>query len=436
MGQLRKGFTTGTCASAAAKAAALFLLHNTLLPSLEGSPAPLSTVSPASSLAVSPVPSPAVSPAAPLLPSPVEIPLPGGAVSFLNPVPQDPSGDLAGYWGVQKDAGDDPDVTGGAWICAAVVQVDPKEFARLCREGQGYFHKDFPGLYLNGGRGIGMVTKQGLACPPGHYAINPVPRTMIFSAVRQVVDGHGDLGCLEIRLAVPGGEGLGERTFNPRLGIVGGISILGTTGIVEPMSQEALLETIRLDIRTRLLENSREQAGMLLMAPGNYGSTWLKTALGVPEDRIVRCSNFVKAAMEMAAEEGGRHLLFTGHLGKLVKVAGGVENTHSRYGDRRMEILGDLVRGCGELPDTDRERLLHRIGHANTTDEAVGILEEYGLAEQVLTLGAAQAKTWLEHWGAGHLKVEVVLFSGASRTVGRTKGARALLEKWRRGDAG
>jgi len=338
--------------------------------------------------------------------------------------PRDPEGELAGYWGVKKDSGDDPDVTNGTWICAAVAPVSRDEFERLCREGQGYFHKDFPGLYLNGGIGVGMVTKPGLACPPGHYAINPVPRAMIFQAVREAAEEWEHQGCLEIRLAVPDGQRLSAQTFNPRLGIAGGISILGTTGIVEPMSEQALVETIRLDIRTKAWEN-RE---ILLMTPGNYGSTYLKEAFGIPEGQTVKCSNFVAESAKILAEEGVRRLLFAGHAGKLVKVAGGAENTHSRYGDRPVEILTGLAARYVESRED-----LERIRSANTTDEALKILEEYALAEPVLALGARLVKEKMEMWGKGRIAVEVIVFSSAGGLAGKTDQAEQFLDMWHQG---
>ena len=380
--------------------------------------------------------------------------LPDGRSFSCEPVLQDPEGELAGYWGVEKDSGDDPDVTDGIWVCAMVVPVSREEFTRLCREGRGYVLREYPCLYLNGGRGIGVVTKPGLACPPGHYAINPVPRAMILKAVQEVVKAQGYRGFLEIRLALPRGEELAARTFNPHLGIQGGISILGTTGIVEPMSEQALVETIRLDIRTKAWENR----GVLLMTPGNYGSRYLREAFGIPEGQAVKCSNFVRDSVEMLAEEGILRLLFVGHAGKLVKVAGGVENTHSRYGDRRMEILGDLVEaslektetsagrgqkpmlsrggqmgqtGCAgatpDMPEGEKRRLLEAVRQANTTDEAMEILDGYGLAVPVLTLMARQVKRYMEVWGKGALAVEVIAFSPVRGLAGRTDQAEQFL---------
>lgn len=450
--QLRKGFTTGTCASAAAKAAAVFLLRNK---QPEAGKAGISRPqSSTTDLAEELAPGPGAfrqwgeglvpSPEKPVYESVglVSVPLPGGGAFSGEAVAQDPEGELAGYWGVKKDSGDDPDVTNGIWICARVVPISQRELERLHREGPGYAHEDCPRLYLNGGPGIGMVTKPGLACPPGHYAINPVPQTMILRTVREVVEEWEYQGCLEIRLAVPEGEELAARTFNPELGILGGISILGTTGIVEPMSEEALVETIRLDIRTKAWENPE----VLLMTPGNYGSTYLKEALGIPEGQAVKCSNFVADSVKILVEEGVRHLVFAGHLGKLVKVAGGVENTHSRYGDRRMEIMEMLAKSCVEeghslsvVPRTGARggaaELLSGVRRANTTDEAIELLAQYSLAEPVLALAASRVKAQMEQWGKGKLTVEVIVFS-SSGLAGKTDQAQEFLDRWEQRKAG
>ena len=286
--RLRNGYTTGTCAAAAAKAAAAFLLCG-------------KSDSDYSELA-----------------------LPGGTVCRI-PVtryePEQKTESPAFCYFVQKDSGDDPDVTNGTKVFARVRQADKSEFETLCRTGAGYYLEEYPKLYLNGGQGIGMVTKPGLSCPVGHYAINPVPRSMILGAVADVVQTAAFEEYLIVTIWIPEGEQLALQTFNPKLGIQGGISVLGTTGIVKPMSEEALLETIRLEIHMKAVNGAKE----LLMAPGNYGEEFLKKELGVPMGSAVLCSNFVKEAVLMAEMEGFRKLLFVGHIGKLIKVSAGVE---------------------------------------------------------------------------------------------------------------
>ena len=292
--KLRWGYTTGTCAAAASLAAAVMLLQGRRMEQ-------------------------------------VSLTTPKGVRLDLEVEEMDIRENCV-CCGVRKDAGDDPDVTNGTKVFARVRQADKSEFETLCRTGAGYYLEEYPQLYLNGGQGIGMVTKPGLSCPVGHYAVNPVPRSMILGAVADVVQTAAFEEYLIVTIWIPEGEQLALQTFNPKLGIQGGISVLGTTGIVKPMSEEALLETIRLEIHMKAVNGAKE----LLMAPGNYGEEFLKKELGVPMGSAVLCSNFVKEAVLMAEMEGFRKLLFVGHIGKLIKVSAGVENTHSRYGDGRM----------------------------------------------------------------------------------------------------
>lgn len=409
--QLRSGYTTGTCASAAAKAAAVFLLEKRL-------------------------------------PGTVTVHMPEGKISFWEPEPakafcqtekmaaekirqtaeeetekSSKEAENSGYWQVYKDAGDDPDVTNGTRVCAGVFPVEEDEFQKLVEQGTGYYLEEFPRLYLDGGIGVGMVTKPGLSCPVGHYAVNPVPRRMILNAVDEVCKETGDKKFLLVRIAIPDGEMLAEKTFNPNLGIVGGISILGTTGIVEPMSEQALVETIRLDIRMRALDGERT----LLMTPGNYGETFLQEKLGIPLGQAVKCSNFIGASIKIAAEENFLRLLFVGHIGKLVKVTGGAVNTHSRYGDRRMELMEKLAREEGA-----KEPLLTKVRGANTTEEALELLGEQGLAAQVMNLAARRVRKQLEMWGGGKLRAEVIVFSSSPAWIGKTEQAEKYLHLWKK----
>ncbi len=397
--RLRSGFTTGTCASAAAKAAALFLM--------EGKE-----------------------------PERVQVVWGMGPLGYFLVVRVD-RGYRAlggeGWWRVKKDAGDDPDVTDGVWVYGRVVFVSEDNWERVLVGGRGYFSEEYPRIYLNGGVGIGIVTKDGLACPKGHYAMNPSPRAVIVQAVEEVRRKAGYDGFLEIQIAVPDGVFLAEKTFNPCLGIYGGISILGTTGIVEPMSESALLETIRLDIRVKAADGRQG----IILTPGNYGEMFLHERMGIPLGEAVKCSNFIGDSVDMAVEEGVKRVLVAGHVGKLIKVAGGVRNTHSKYGDRRMEILGRMTRevleGDGSeiwgerkqkwkgLRDSEiRERLLRGVEGANTTEEAVGRLKEAGIAELVLACGAKHVKEQILLWSEGALEAEVIMFSSVHEVAGRT----------------
>ena len=393
--RLRSGFTTGACATAAARAAAVFLLRGTL-------------------------------------PERVEVILPEGQSAVWKPEYESEE-PCQGYLRVQKDAGDDPDATHGSWVYACVTILTEAELETKRQTGSGYWLEEYPEVYLDGGIGIGIATKPGLSCPVGHYAINPVPRKMILSAVDAERDRLGFRGCLGIQIAIPSGVELAKKTFNPKLGIQGGISVLGTTGIVKPMSEEALLATIRLDIHMKTVANEN----VLLMAPGNYGETFLREAMGIPMGEAVLCSNFVADSMQMLREENVRELLFVSHIGKLIKVSAGIPDTHSKYGDRRMEEMARLTAlRLGEQEkqeEQENQDLLDRILGSNTTDEALEHMNQarVGLAEQILTDSAESAKIHLERWAGGTLHAEVVTFSSALGITGKSSGADAMFRKWK-----
>ena len=398
--KLKTGYTTGTCAAAAAKAAAVFLLTGRRIEE-------------------------------------VEVELPGGGfcrqrleVTKADILEQKSCGwkdqrQVSGWFGVKKDAGDDPDVTHGTVIYAQAERLEEKERPEKC-----YELEEFPGVYLTGGPGVGVATRPGLSCPPGYYAINPGPRRMILSETAQVRAGTGETGTLLIRIAVPDGMGLAEKTFNPRLGIKGGISILGTTGIVKPMSEEALKETIRLDIHMQAAGGSR----VILMAPGNYGERFFETEMGIPQGKTVLCSNYVKAAVEMLQEEGVKSVLFASHAGKLVKVSAGMENTHSRYGDGRMEQMEALTRRVTGGGKDNQEELYSRVRGCNTTDEALKLLLEKGAARRVMQEMAQEAHRVMEAWSreaGGELEAAVAVFSSACGLVETTENAADCLNRWR-----
>ncbi len=308
---------------------------------------------------------------------------------------------------VIKDGGDDPDITTGARICATV---------KLTGDGE---------IIIDGGEGVGRVTKPGLDQPKGNAAINSVPRKMIKENICQVLNGAGvmDLG-VSVVISVPEGEELAEKTFNPRLGIVGGISILGTTGIVEPMSDRAIVETIRTEIRMRKAEGYR----ILLAAPGNYGMSFLKEVYVTAEETAIMSSNFIYDTVRMAVEEGFEKLLFAGHIGKLVKVAGGIKNTHSRYGDHRMEILNQIIQDIlpkALLPQMDD--LKEQIMECVTTDEAVKIIDQKGLSKDVSKEMTRRIKANLEDWSEGRLKAEVIIFAGENAELAATDMAHEWL---------
>lgn len=312
--RLHFGFTTGTCAAAAAKAATILLLSDTA-------------------------------------PQTVSIRTPKG-IDLTLPVLEPVRGDGFASCAIRKDAGDDPDVTDGVLV-----------YARVSKRAQ-------PGIAIDGGVGVGRVTKPGLKQAIGEAAINPVPREMIRLAIEQVAKAYDSEGGFSAVISVPEGVALAERTFNPRLGIEGGISILGTSGIVEPMSEDALIDSIVLEIKQRkALGDTR-----LVLTPGNYGADFLKERYGVPDERIVKCSNYVGDALNAAIDAGFREVLLCGHIGKFVKLSGGIFNTHSKRGDHRAELMAAAAQAAGADEPTQRAMF-----DCVTTDEMLRILEEKGL---------------------------------------------------------
>lgn len=342
---------------------------------------------------------------------------------------------------VKKFAGDDPDVTDGICVWATVSlgadlppsvcgalddwpQADGKLLADGCVEAFGerwYVENVGDGLilYLRGGEGIGRVTREGLSCPVGMWAINPVPRRMIFKEVADVCRAAGVKTPVWIVLEIPGGRELAQKTFNPRLGIVGGLSVLGSSGIVEPMSEPALLETIRLEIGQRALEHEP----CLLLIPGNYGERFLSEKLLLPVERAVKCSNFIGKALDMVSDAGIGKVLLVGHAGKLVKLAAGVMNTHSKVADGRMECLAAYGAACGASREMARQIL-----NAVTVDEALGILEQKdGCREETMELIMQKISAVLRQRAGGHFQAEAILFTDERGILGMTHGAEGLL---------
>ena len=307
---------------------------------------------------------------------------------------------------IVKDGGDDVDATTGLPVIATVT---------LCPDAPRT-------VTINGGAGVGRVTKPGLDQPVGAAAINHVPRQMITEALLREADAVGYGGGFAVVISIDGGAEAARRTFNPHIGVDGGLSVLGTSGIVEPMSQQALLDTLQLEIHQAALKSKR-----LILAPGNYWLDYLASHL--PELReipIVKISNFVGEALDMAAAEQFGELLLVGHVGKLVKLAGGIMNTHSKQADCRTELFCAHAAICGADAATCRALL-----DAATTDACLDILDEAGLKAPVMAslLDAVQAH--LDRRAAGAFEVGAVLFSNQAGPLGQTKTADALLKKWR-----
>ena len=359
--RMRCGYTTGTCAAAATLGAATLLLSGTCLDS-------------------------------------VQVETPAG-ITVTADLECFERGDGWASCAVRKDAGDDPDVTDGALV-----------YARVCRANAG--------VTVDGGLGVGRVTRRGLDQPVGAAAINHVPRQMIARQAQAAMSAAGYQGGLSVVISIPAGVELAAKTFNPRLGIEGGISVLGSSGIVRPMSEEALVASIGLEMRVQYEAGRRD----LLVAPGNYGRDFAGDALGLDVDHCVQCANYIGATIDAAAGMGFRTMLLVGALGKLVKVAAGVMNTHSRVADARRETLAAHAGMAGAGTD-----LIRRIMGSATTDEALPWLRDEGILDQTLAslMGAMSAQ--LTRRAGPSLQVEAVCFSPEWGVLGMTDGAERLL---------
>lgn len=360
---MRYGFTTGSCAAAAAKAAAYMLLTGHLKEN-------------------------------------ITIQTPKG-ILYHAKILDIQRKEQEVICAVEKDGGDDPDITTGAWVYARV----------------SYLENQKQGIVVEGGIGVGRVTRKGLDQPVGYAAINHIPREMIQKEVLEVCRMVDYEGSLKAEIFVPDGEKLAAQTFNPRLGIVGGISILGTSGIVEPMSSQAILDTIRVELRQR----KEEGFDYVVVSPGNYGLDFMRQAYGYDLDRSVKCSNFIGETIDMAAELGYRKMLLTGHIGKLIKVAGGIMNTHSKEADCRMELLAAFA--AREQADLVQIR---RILECTTTEEAIPILRESGKLRAIMDDVAARVCYYMENRAGGKLKVDCILYANAFGELAKSKG----VEKW------
>lgn len=352
--------------------------------------------------------------------------------------------------GVRKFAGDDPDITDGILIFSQISQCivenkdkgSKKENENLpedCVKHRGEWwyvdseQKNMPfSLFLRGGEGVGRVTRKGLNCPEGMWAINPVPRRMIFDQAAFACRQNLARGRVYLTIEIPQGRELAEKTFNPRLGILGGLSILGSSGIVEPMSDQALLETIRLEIRQRTAEKEET----ILIVPGNYGEKFISETLNLSPAYAVKCSNFIGHAVDMAGDEGIREVLLVGHAGKLIKLAAGVMNTHSSVADARMECLAAYGAACGAFKE-----MTVQILSCVTVEEALCILEKKeGLLEDTMNLIMERIDWHLKKRAGmviqkqGSVQIEAIMFTNERGILGKTKDADRLAAKLKRSE--
>lgn len=361
---LRCGYTTGTCAALAAAGAARLLLTGEA-------------------------------------PRTVSLRTPKGVVVEVPLAEAGLLGDgRAARCAVRKDGGDDPDITSGMLIRAAVEKTAQ------------------PDILIDGGEGVGRVTKPGLDQPVGAAAINRVPRQMIEEAVRRTCRDLGYGGGMAVTVSIPGGAEAAARTFNPMLGITGGLSVLGTSGIVEPMSEQAIVDTVAIQMRQAAVGGRTD----LILTPGNYGEDFLRSAQWDRlESPVVKCSNYIGEALDTAAALGFRRVVLAGHAGKLVKLAGGIMNTHSRCADCRAELFCAHAAVCGG----DRA-LCRRLMEAPTTDACLALLDGAGLREPVLASLMEAVQRHLERRAAGAYATGALMFSNVYGLLGLTGAAKEI----------
>jgi len=366
--KLRRGFTTGTCAAAAAKGAVIMLF-------------------------------------APGLEEEVEVALPAGMSVKLKLRDRERRDGYA-RCSVVKDAGDDPDVTNGLAIWATARQAGK-------------------GIHIKGGRGVGIVTRPGLAVAPGQPAINPVPRAMIKNEVEKALLAcrgvkfsapylpAGTVTGVEVTIHAPEGEVVARKTLNSRLGIQGGISILGTTGLVEPMSEEAFKTSLVPQISQAIALGYKD----IVLTPGRQSEKWAVEKYGLPAEAVVQMSNFVGYMLEECGRLGIKKVLLFGPLGKLVKVAAGIFHTHSRLSDARREIIMAHAALAGANQD-----IIKQIWECATTNEAVKVIKSNNLNFLFNQLAHAASKRATEY-GQGKLFIGTVFTSLKGEILGLDREA-------------
>lgn len=359
----KRGYTTGSCATGAAKAATYMILTKETLET-------------------------------------VNIDTPKGIPLNLKVENVDINNVFA-QCSIQKDGGDDIDATHKMHIYAKAELIDSNE------------------IIIDGGIGIGRVTKKGLGIEIGKAAINKTPISMIQSEVRKVI---GDTKGVKITIFAPEGETIAKKTFNPRLGIVGGISIIGTTGIVEPMSDEGWKKSLSIELEMKKAQGMDK----VILVPGNHGEMFIKESLGIDSKYIVRTSNFIGYMLKEAQRIGFKKILMAGHLGKYVKIAGGIFNTHSKVADARNEILiANLA-----LMNAPFE-LINKVNECLTTEEFIEILEDdkYKKYKEIYNILSEKCKKRIDiYLNEDEIDIEVMIFSMEKKLLGESKKAGDLKE--------
>ncbi|MBR4525554.1 MAG: cobalamin biosynthesis protein CbiD [Acidaminococcaceae bacterium] len=380
---MRRGYTTGSCAAAASKAAAVMLLSGEETDTIK-------------------------------LDTPKGITLTLDVLDILR-------GPGFARCAIRKDSGDDPDDTNGTLIYATVSSLHagiPEEELVMQPRTASVEQLD-DRVEIWGGIGVGKVTKPGLSCKVGGPAINPVPRKMITREVLAAMKQYGCDETLRVVISIPDGPAIAPKTFNPRLGIEGGISVLGTSGIVEPMSDRALIDTMYTEMDSRKANGYKD----LLVFFGNYGADFTRDEMKIDISTAVTCSNFVGELLDYAVLQGFESVLIIGHSGKLIKLAQGVMNTHSKYADCRSEFLALQAMFHGASPAVGKE-----IYQALTTDEMTKILKREGLFEAVMEEAARKIDFYMQKRVHGKLKTGAILFSNVYGILGETAGAEELLK--------
>lgn len=345
MKKLREGFTTGSCAAAAALACCLW--------KRDGS-----------------------------CPEQVCITVPEGR-KYLPCIIAHQDGSC----GVIKDSGDDPDITNGLEIIAKVDLLE--------QDGE---------ISFRAGEGVGTITQRGLKIPVGEAAINPMPREMIAESVRSVFGNRGAV----VTLSIPKGREIAQKTFNPRLGIVGGLSVLGTSGVVRPMSEEALKDSLEVELKMRVAQGRRD----LVFTFGNQGEEAMRRLY--PDACIVQVSNYLGFMLDRAEELGVSRLVIGGHPGKLAKVAAGVMQTHSAYADARREAIVTQLALMGAETE-----LMQRVYECVTTDGAIALIRDAGM-DAVWNRLAKAAQRCCELRTHGQIEIETVFTDAQGGVLGGT----------------
>ena len=380
--RLRCGYTTGTCAALGAVGAARLLLSDH-----ETRATAKGLMFEQLQFETSPEDHPDRLPILSLI-------TPGGLTAEAVPEYCIRESDRSARCGIRKDAGDDPDITDGIIVDVRVEKIPS-------------------GIEIDGGPGVGRVTKPGLDQPVGNAAINTVPRRMIREALWEVCEETEYAGGLKATVSIPGGEELAKQTLNPALGIEGGLSVLGTTGIVEPMSERALIDTIEVSMKSALAAG-RDR---VILTPGSYGMAFLQE-IGLDRSGMpaIKVSNYLGEAFDLAASLGFREVLLVGHIGKLIKLAGGIMNTHSSMADCRRELF------CAYAAIHGADKTLcSSLMQTATTDGCLALLRDAGLDQAVMADLIEQMQLHAQHRIGEHCRIGIVVYSNTYGLLGKSE---------------